>query len=278
MESPHPVFLDGEWSLTGFRDYYWKTLLYKLPHLTQLLLITGLLALLLRNIRQARGEALLFILAPSLLLLLIATGEGMQLGIRYVLPVLPLLLMAAGASACGLQGMPAPLRRGAWLVIAVLSLLALRHQPDHLAYFNELAGGPIGGREHLLDSNLDWGQDLYQVPAAMRSHKLQRIGLAYFGTVAPQLLGIEFDVPPSWEPVAGWYAVSVNYVMGRPHVLTQGDGTSRGTDFQEFGYFRFFQPVTCLGGSIDVYHLTDEDVARWNSARERAGGRLPQNP
>ena len=31
---------------------------------------------------------------------------------------------------------------------------------SHLAYFNELAGGPLGGREHLLDSNLDWGQNL----------------------------------------------------------------------------------------------------------------------
>ena len=32
--------------------------------------------------------------------------------------------------------------------------------PDFLAYFNELDGGPGEAYKHLVDSSLDWGQDL----------------------------------------------------------------------------------------------------------------------
>ena len=31
--------------------------------------------------------------------------------------------------------------------------------PHELVYFNELSGGPQNGHQHLLHSNLDWGQD-----------------------------------------------------------------------------------------------------------------------
>ena len=36
----------------------------------------------------------------------------------------------------------------------------LLYHPYYLAYFNQLAGGPSGGYRVLVDSNLDWGQDL----------------------------------------------------------------------------------------------------------------------
>ena len=32
--------------------------------------------------------------------------------------------------------------------------------PYELTYFNTIAGGPLGGRRILADSNLDWGQGL----------------------------------------------------------------------------------------------------------------------
>jgi hypothetical protein len=44
---------------------------------------------------------------------------------------------------------------GSWLIASSLWIY-----PHSLAYFNELVGGPLYGSEHLLGSNLDWGQDL----------------------------------------------------------------------------------------------------------------------
>jgi hypothetical protein len=97
--------------------------------------------------------------------------------------------------------------------------------------------------------------------------------LAYFGTVPPSAVGLKHRAPPSWQPEPGDYAVSVNFVMGRPHVIADGAGGSRAVDLHEFGYFRFFEPVTRIGYSIDVYHLTAEDVAAWAAARPAQAGR-----
>jgi len=66
---------------------------------------------------------------------------------------------------------------------------------DYLAYFNQVAAGPKNGYKHLVDSSLDWGQDL----PALRSWLAQnpdRFGtgqryLAYFGTALPEWYGIK---------------------------------------------------------------------------------------
>jgi hypothetical protein len=267
MKMPHPVFLDGAWSVTGFRRYYLMTVLYKLPHVTQALFALSLLgtAFGIGGPRRLRDVATL--LLPVVVLLLVASGEGMQLGVRYVLPILPFMMILAGRAANFLPARWSAVRWLAGVLVVIACGLSLRSHPHHLPYFNELAGGASGGRFHLLDSNLDWGQDLYLVQAReQQPHPSGKLRLAYFGTLDPHVLGLDYDLPPSWMPAPGRYAVSVNSVMGRPHVLTQPDGSSRSTDFQEWGYFRFFTPTATLGGSIDLYELSEADVERWRDA------------
>ncbi|MEZ6068230.1 MAG: glycosyltransferase family 39 protein [Planctomycetaceae bacterium] len=260
MEQPHPAYLDGVWRITGFRDYYLRTLQYKLPHLTQVLLACGLLAWCARPSIPHRIRRLLLLLVPAGLLLGVASFSPMQLGVRYVLPVLPpLLLLAAAAIRWQAAG-----SRPQGLTLCVLLLgtgWSLRHHPDHLAYFNEAAGGPMGGRHHLLDSNLDWGQDLGLVREFMNSRDIETIHLVYFGTLPAETQGIRYTLPPGWKPTAGWHAISVNYVMGRPHLLREPDGTSRAADLGEYSWCRQFEPVTNLGGSIDVYHIPEAAAA-----------------
>ena len=85
-------------------------------------------------------------------------------------------------------------------------------------------------REHLLDSNLDWGQDLQLVRSFMEEEGLEEINLVFFGTLWPERLGINYGVPSGRELTSGWYAVSVNYVMGRPHLVHLPEGGSRAVD------------------------------------------------
>lgn len=265
MEAPHPVYLDGTWSLIGFDEYYLRAVEYKLPHATQALCLLGAFCVAFpgRLPRLARVQALLWL--PILLLAGLASFIGMQLGIRYVLPVLPLLYLFASQTARWLCWK----RFRLWtctLILAIAALpLSLRFHPEHLAYFNEWAGGPPGGRQHLLDSNLDWGQDLGGVAEYIRQHHmsepgLNEIGLAYFGMLPPAQMGIAYHLPPSWRPEPGWYAVSVNFAYGRPHTICNPDGTRRSADFEEFGYFRRFTPAARIGSSIDLYHLTQDDI------------------
>ncbi len=255
MEQPHPCYLDGQWSTRSFRDYFVWTLAYKLPHLFQLAAVVGLAALAgMRGMADRRGR-LLILCVPLVSLLAIASFSSLQLGIRYVLPVLPLLALLAGGAGVWIDRCRPALRRTTLVLITGLALTSLRYQPHHLAYFNELAGGPVGGRNHLLDSNLDWGQDLYLVKEFMTAHQLDRIGLVYYGTWPVELCGIDFEISPGFAPRPGWHAVSVNYVMGRPHLLREPDGRTRPADIYEFAYFQRFQPVARLGYSIDVYHI-----------------------
>src|SRR5205823_7999770 len=81
----------------------------------------------------------------------------------------------------------------AWGAVSSLSVY-----PHSLAYFNEVAGGPENGHDHLVNSNIDWGQDLLYLKAWLDEHPEARpLGVAYCNVVGPQLGGIkEFDLPP----------------------------------------------------------------------------------
>ena len=47
---------------------------------------------------------------------------------------------------------------GLWMVGSIVWIL-----PHYLSYFNEFVGGPAKGYYYLIDSNIDWGQDLIRL-------------------------------------------------------------------------------------------------------------------
>jgi len=259
MESPHPIFLDGIWQLSGFYTYYLKALLYKLPHGFQLLILFGLLISWQLG-GQREKHRFLSLWLPVGILFFLASASNMQLGLRYILPMIPVLALTAGAVVYGLQETQLSTRILTGLGLFLLLISPLRYHPQHLAYFNELAGGPVDGRYHLLDSNLDWGQDLLRARDYIQAHPEENARLVYFGSLDPRRVGLQADLPPSWEPEPGLYLVSVNYVMGRPHTSWLPDGSKRSIDFMEFGYFQFFEPIGRAGYSIDIYRITADDL------------------
>jgi hypothetical protein len=67
-------------------------------------------------------------------------------------------------------------------------------RPNYLTYFNQIAGGPKNGYKHLIDSSLDWGQDLPELKRWLDHCHEPSAGalyLAYFGTASPRWYGIE---------------------------------------------------------------------------------------
>lgn len=274
MEADHPVFLNGEWSLHGFRGYYFYVLWYKLPHIVQLLVLAALLRCWL--VRSERGQLRLAagLLLPVLVLLILASGSGMQLGIRYVLPVLPFLVMFA-ASTVELF----PRRAGmGWRVLAGLTvatlLASVRHHPHHLAYFNELAGGPDNGWNLLSDSNIDWGQDLYGLEQWLQESNVGEFHLAWFGTQPPSDLGIharriQSPLLTGRAPAPGVYAISVCLLQGRPTPIWEPDRVQRNADIDEFGWLRFFEPEDQVGQSVRVFRLSAADIGRLQAVLSR---------
>jgi 4-amino-4-deoxy-L-arabinose transferase-like glycosyltransferase len=147
------AFLRGEYSDTGWWWFFPYAFAVKTPLGTLLLAALGACALPRRALRAA---------APLLVLFwvywLVAIFTRLNIGHRHLLPTYAPLFVVAGAAVTFARG-----RLVRWLLIlAALSTVfeALRVFPHHLSYFNPLAGGPANGYRHLVDSSLDWGQDL----------------------------------------------------------------------------------------------------------------------
>ena len=99
--------------------------------------------------------------------------------------------------------------------------------PHYLAYFNQLDGGPRQGYRHLVDSSLDWSQELKGVGRWLDGHPADRgdgsLYFSYYGGAPPEYYGISAHRLPSypdrWQPViprrweAGTYLISATMLQ-----------------------------------------------------------------
>jgi hypothetical protein len=248
-------YLRGEWRPGGWWYYYPYGLFVKTPLGTWLVLGLACASSLAgrRSSGDWRDEMLLLVPVASILYF-VTSVTTVQAHIRYVLPVLPLLFVFASKALWGRAFSFAAAAGLAWSVSS-----SLWAYPHSLSYFNELAGGPMRGHDHLVDSNIAWGQDLLFLKGWLSRHpEAKPLYLADFGRVDPTLLGIDSRRPPGLRRVAsggegppepGWYAVDVNYLHRR-------------------GYERFLhrRPSATAGYSIYIYHLEGPEGPRGGGA------------
>ncbi len=265
----HQAYLMGQISSRGWWYYFPLAFLVKtpLPTLIALLLATGWL---LRSafsgqgsgVRRAAMDAALLI--PPLAYLAASVKGDLNIGYRHVLPVLPFVFVFIAQPLVALSRAVDTKRRALkWLLPTAYSLLllwlameAIAIQPYPLAYFNELAGGPAQGYRFLVDSNLDWGQDLKRLATTLKAQGIERPWLSYFGSVDPAIYGIQYQRLPmpspsqpapdyhAFHPAAGIYAISVSNLMGVK--LDEPD---------IFDVFRRRQPLARIGYSIFLYRV-----------------------
>jgi hypothetical protein len=129
--------------------------------------------------------------------------------------------------------------------------------PHYLAYFNEFAGGSANGYRYLVDSNLDWGQDLKGLKAFMDRRGIDRIYLSYFGSDSPDRYGIAYDWLPSYElKNPDPQAASVNIRRGSYVAISVTN--LQGVYMQPQTLYRWLDrltPVARIGHSIFVYYV-----------------------
>jgi hypothetical protein len=142
----------------------------------------------------ARGALVWLALPFAVVLLFFSLMVKPQLGIRYLLPVLPLLLLGA---ARAWTGATTPWRRR--LVAGLLAwagVSALSYHPHPMSYFNELIGPRVNAWRFLADSNLDWED---------RTRDIER-----FRAEHPEM---PFVLEPE-KPQAGLILVGANRLVG----------------------------------------------------------------
>lgn len=256
-------FLMGIWSTHGWWYYYLVAFFFK-STIPTLLLLTAAAAGWIKRLRSGGDRswikpALWLALPPLVLIEILSIHYQIHFGIRYLLPAFPFLIVLAGY---GIQ----MLLRGSRTERRLLTGLLLWQvaacvisAPGHLAYFNESAGGLNRARKVLLDSNLDWGQDLGRLKAYMARNNIGEIRLGYYGCVDPKLYRISYSLPP-FEPEPGLYAISANYLGGLPPVLTYMESSQLYAAPGYWSWFEDHQPVDRVGSSIFIFKISEQDV------------------
>jgi hypothetical protein len=213
------------------------------------------------------------LLLSVLIYALVSMSSRINIGVRHLLPIYPLLIIWASQIVYCPTQRRYPLKvskaivitgLACWYIFGMLSI-----QPHYMAYFNELAGGPKNGYRYLSDSNVDMGQDIK--------------GLGNYLDVA----GIRDVTVLCWAGSANlWACKSVTYyipyaTLWDPRILSSSmselptgffavgklprwfTGVSLEGDPQALSRWRQMEqrlqniaPVSTIGYSIDLYYLS----------------------
>lgn len=174
-----------------------------------------------------------------------------DLGVRYLLPVTVICL--AGAAAW-LPDLVKDRRRLALTAVVAIAMQSASHAsiaPHYLAYFNGFSGGAAHGYRKLVDSNLDWGQDLPSLAEWLSARGGTRVALAYYGSAPTAAYGIDaVALRSAAEPAARlrYIAISATLLQG---VFACGD---------PLGAFRAIPEDGRAGYSIFIYSLERPEV------------------
>jgi len=236
VESGFVSYLLGEKSQSGWFHFYIVAFVLKSPiaFLLLLLLATWL----------GRDKLNWIILVPVFLFPFYFSGVKLSRGVRYILPVYPLLCVWIGQLVPELKK-----RMGTWaLQWGVLFLLlwyavgSIWITPHYLAYFNELGGGPNNGINLLFESDFDWGQEFKGLRSYIEEKKIDRIKLAFFSTADPAHYGVRFEPLPCENPAkpqAGIIAASATVLQ------TWGC----------YDWLKNYTPVDKVGYTIFIYNI-----------------------
>ncbi|HXC52086.1 MAG TPA: glycosyltransferase family 39 protein [Candidatus Limnocylindrales bacterium] len=282
-------FLAGELSADGWWYYHLAAFSAKCPLPVLAAIVFAMVAWL---VGRGRSRSDYAVFVPVIVLFAANSAfNSLQIGERHVLPAYPLLFIGVSPwLASALASMPwrasrdvrdaaaaetPPPKRDsttrdpaaagpaammrAWLPFAAAAGVfvwtiwgTIAVAPRYLQFFNEAAGGPERGHRVLIDSNIDWGQDLIRLREYMDEKHLDRISLAYFGRVDPQIYGIRFS-PLERGISHGPTAISASFLMGRPYFWILG-GRMRWVPSRTYEWLQAYKPVARVG-SMFVFDL-----------------------
>jgi len=209
---------------------------------------------------RARRE-IFFLTIPPVLYLLIATGTGLNIGARHILPMYPFLSVLIGGAALALAQKN---RRWAYVVAVLLAwhvVSSARAYPNYLAYSNEFWGGPANTYKYLTDSNTDWGQQLKAVKKYLDNRGVKDCWFAYF--VEPSIHFSAYGIPCKPLPTAdsGWTDDQIDTPPTITGTLLISAGTLTGYEWGSnvLNPYREFQkrkPVAFIQDGVFVYDGT----------------------
>lgn len=214
QRSGGPSYLLGETRQFGWWYYYLIALAVKVPLVFWPIALVRI-RLAWRRRSEPPGRDLILPVAIFAFLVITALGSKRNYGLRYLLPLAPLAIVWVSALA---ERRERWARGACWLMLAGYATAVAGSHPHELTYFNAAAGGPIGGRRILSDSNLDWGQGARALARLQRERpEFRDVTVYYFGDTDPS-----HDIDPALYGVVGRvYRIDAGEVQaGLPLTMT----------------------------------------------------------
>lgn len=206
--------------------------------------ITSIFGFIRNAVEWKRGMAVerLFPFAAGLMILLISTTSNINLGVRHVLPMYPLLAITAGYGLHWIWTHGQNRQRalaGALIVWQVVGFAFA--YPEHIAYFNELAGDHP--EEITLDSDFDWGQAMILLDEATKKHDVSTVFMCarkdtYWN--ANYVVRAKVLSCPLTQRFTGWIAVGRAWNLLNPN---------------NFTWLRNTTAVEQVGKTMDLYYI-----------------------
>ncbi len=248
------TFIIGSMSHKAISWFFPVAWLIKTP-ITIILLSTSSIGLVIfqvtkRKVTSKMIWALSLFILPLALYWITTLLGSLDLGIRHLMPTIPFVLLLIGyfLSCLFKSKIKVYAQVIAVFLVTYMGWSVLSYYPDFIGYFNESV--PKEQRyKYMIDSSLDWGQDLLRLRDYVKENKIDDMKIDYFGGSKPS-----YYIPNSIEwhakngPTTGWLAVSATlYQSSKLETIKSGESS--------YSWLDQIRPEAIIGGSILVYNI-----------------------
>jgi 4-amino-4-deoxy-L-arabinose transferase-like glycosyltransferase len=192
---------------------------------------------------------------------IISIFSNINIGIRHLLPVygFTYILLSGQLTRIINYDLRFMNKKITTMLIIILfgwyGFVNIKAHPSYLSYFNEYIGSSKGYK-YVVDSNVDWGQDLKRLGNWLEDNNIETIHLDYWGWADQRYyLGNGFNWVISGRyrsindfieqnPNGGYLAVSKHYYMSH-----------RNDPVKTYAWLDTIKPIADIGGSIFVWQL-----------------------
>ncbi|MBU4370195.1 glycosyltransferase family 39 protein, partial [Patescibacteria group bacterium] len=276
--SKNIAYFHGQGAFESFPFYFPIGYLIKEPLAFHILTLLGLWFVIKRmRVREKNYIKSNFFVIASLLWVgfywfMIVTFSPINSGIRYLIPTLPFIyFLIAGGIGWWLNQKQKGFSFkhafiGGLLVWQLVSVLTI--YPSFLSYFNELIGGPENGYRYMVDTDVEWGQDVKRLSKWVESNGIEQIAVPNWFILKKEqteilsenmvyshsyqyYLDSRYKYLPPDTRTKGWVAIPARLLQWG----TAKPANRHGWFSDSYNWLKDYEPVTKIGYSIFVYYI-----------------------